>query len=157
LFLGHPDLRRLNISTTPATTRIDTTATPTRRYVLELAVVTARENVPLLTALMESPLYDAVKVTLPALAPVTVIEHALEARTHIPPNGVGRATLPVPDCVKMNVPLGDDPFSVAVHNEVEPTTRDLGVQETAVVVGTLVTVKGVVVEPELPWLPKSPA
>jgi hypothetical protein len=62
-------------------------------------------------------------------------------------------TLPVPDCVKVNVPLrgDDDPLDrVAVHNEVEPTARDLVVHETEVVVETLVTVRGVAVDPELP-------
>jgi hypothetical protein len=90
--------------------------------VVVAALVTVRENVPLLTALMESPLYDAVKVTLPAALPVTLtLQVAPERSVHVA--GL-RATLPVPDVVNVTVPVGDDPVTVVVHVAEEPAETE---------------------------------
>jgi hypothetical protein len=52
-------------------------------------------------------------VTLPALAPVTVREHEPDTRVHV--EAEEKVTVPVPDCVKDTVPVGENPVIVAVH------------------------------------------
>jgi hypothetical protein len=86
--------------------------------------------------------------TLPGDAPVTGMEQVIpegpDSRAH--KGGLGNVTLPVPDCVKVTVPVGDDPpETVAVHDEVEPTANDAGLQVTDVEVWATVTVTETVV------------
>ena len=86
-------------------------------------------------------------MTLPAIAPVTVIEHLPDERVQLA--GLGRVTLPVPDRVKVTVPVGEDaPDTVTVHVEVWLVAMDVGVQETVVVVA----VGGVTVSVAVPEL-----
>jgi hypothetical protein len=81
------------------------------------------------------------------------IEHEPEESVQVA--GLGKVTVPVPDCVKVTVPVGDEPVTVAVQVEVPPTANDVGVQETEVLVVAFVTVR-VDEVPELPALLESP-
>ena len=87
------------------------------------------------------------------MAPVRVTEHVPEERVQVAELGV--TVPPVEVTVNVTVPVGDaPPDMVAVHSVVEPTAKDVGLQETATVGLSLVTVRLVV--PELGALSESP-
>ena len=92
--------------------------------------VTVIGVVPCLGALFESPWYDASIVSLPAALPVTMMLQVPPESVHVA--GDGMMTLPVPDCEKMTVPLGDRPVTVAVQEVVAPTLKEEGEQPTEV-------------------------
>jgi hypothetical protein len=92
-------------------------------------------------------------VMLPEVTPVMVIEQEPEERVQLP--GLAILTVPVPDWVKVNVPVGDEPVTLTVQVEVYPLAMPAGVQVTVVVVVTGgVTVRTKV--PELARLSSSP-
>ena len=79
-----------------------------------------------------SPEYVAVIVGVPTAESVYVTEHDPEDRVHV--------LLPVNDPVEsdvanVTVPVGDDPVTVAVHVVCVLAAKDVGLQDTKVVVG----------------------
>jgi hypothetical protein len=78
-------------------------------------------------------------VRVPAVAPVMEIEHEPDVRVQLA--GLGRVTVPLPDSVKVTVPVGDESVTVAVQVLVSPMSKDVGVQETVVVVDVNVVVE----------------
>lgn len=100
--------------------------------------LTLRLAVPELPALLLSPGYDALTVTEPRAAPVTVTEQAIVPVVGRVQVVAEKVTLPVPPvCDHVIVSPEIEPVypdTVAVHVEVPPTANDVGVQETAVVV-----------------------
>jgi len=79
---------------------------------------TVRVVEPLLAWFSVSPLYAACMVSLPAVAPVTLSEQDPEESVQVA--GLGKVTVPVPDCVNAIVPVGERPATVAVHVDDEP-------------------------------------
>jgi len=70
----------------------------------------------------ESPLYWPITITLPGTSPVNVNKHPPDARFH--PDDGGKLTRPVPDWVRVTVPVGvDPPVTVIVHIVLDPTAR----------------------------------
>jgi len=85
--------------------------------------------------LLGSPLYFAVIVKPPTANPVTVMKQDPELRVQVVKPG--RVTLPVPDWLKVIVPVGDDGLdTVAVHDEVEPMATGEGRHVTVSPTGT---------------------
>lgn len=82
-------------------------------------------------------------VRVPVVDPVTVRGHDPADRVQ---NPGPRETVPVPDCVKVTVPVGDAPETVAVHREVDLTANEVGVQATVVEVTAFVTARLAVFE-----------
>jgi hypothetical protein len=106
--------------------------------VIDLTVI---EAVPVSARLLASPGYDAWIVTVPLVAPVTLMEQLVPEIVQVA--GVGKVTLPVPPvCEKVMVsplivPLA--PLTVAVQLEALPTEMVVGVHAT-LTVGTALTV-----------------
>lgn len=94
-----------------------------------------------LPALLESPPYEAVIVT-------GVVDAAgVNVTRHVPDDSVQVVEL---NCVVLPtevenviVPIGDEPVTVAVHVEAEPTFTGDGAHETDVDVESLLTVRAV--------------
>jgi hypothetical protein len=99
-----------------------------------------------LPRLLESPEYEALMVTEPATEGATNVVKQLEGVVSVVSTHAALGLNEPDPTLKVTVPVGEEPVTVAVHNVEAPSTMVDGLQATAVTVATCVLVVIVTVD-----------